>query len=165
MAATLATCHERFLADARPLDRLRPHTLRAYRYELAAAARDPRFAGALDALPLADLEGWIARAPAAPSTVGRRLATFRRFFAWAVRHGHCARLPLLDDLPARRHRVCRDVYPGAPLARDGTGPARSQPSRIAIEARLIGMSAWARRPTPRPAAPRVGAARLLRRVG
>ena len=96
MAATLATCDERFLADARPLHRLRPHTLRAYRYELAAAARDPRFAGALDALPRADLEEWIARTPAAPSTVGRR---------WAVRHGHCARLPLLDDLPARRHRV------------------------------------------------------------
>ena len=104
MAATLVACYEQFLADALHRDRLRPRTVRAYRYELAAAASDPRFRGPLDALRLADLEDWIARAPAASSTVGRRLATFRRFFAWAVRQGHCARLPLLDDVPVRRSR-------------------------------------------------------------
>ena len=89
MAATLATCDEGVPADARPLDRLRPHTLRTYRYALAMAARSTR-------CPSPTWRSGIARTPAAPSTVGRR---------WAVRHGHCARLPLLDDLPARRHRV------------------------------------------------------------
>jgi len=63
VATTLARTYEGFLADAAHLDQLRPHTLRAYRYELALAA-DPRFAGDLAALRLADLEAWIARPPA-----------------------------------------------------------------------------------------------------
>ena len=99
MAASLAACYERFLADARSLDRLRPHTLRAYRYELAAAARDPRFAGALDALPLADLEAWIARAPAAPRTVGRRLAC-------AGREVRPPSLPAGEDRASPRPNTC-----------------------------------------------------------
>jgi site-specific recombinase XerD len=94
MGSTLAATFESFLADALHLDHLRPHTLRAYRYELARAARDRRFAAALDTLSLADLEAWIARDGATPSTIGRRTATFRRFFAWAVRHEHCTRDPL-----------------------------------------------------------------------
>ncbi len=48
---TLADCYDAFLADAAHLARLRPRTVRAYRYELAAAAADPRFAAPLDALP------------------------------------------------------------------------------------------------------------------
>lgn len=104
MPPTLADCFDAFLADAAHLARLRPRTVRAYRYELAAATADPRFAGPLDALRLADLEAWIARPPAAPSTVGRRAATFARFFAWAVRHGHCARDPLAGRAPTRARR-------------------------------------------------------------
>ncbi len=94
MAATLATSFAAFLADLAHLERRRAHTLRAYRYELAAAAGDPRFGVPLDDLRLAELEAWIARAPAAPSTTGRRAATFHHFFAWAIRHGLCARDPL-----------------------------------------------------------------------
>lgn len=104
MPTTLADCHAAFLADVAHLARLRPGTVRAYRYELAAAAADPRFAAPLDALRLADLEGWLARPPAAPSTVGRRAATFARFFAWAIRHGHCARDPLAGRTPVRARR-------------------------------------------------------------
>jgi len=104
MSTTLATTYDAFLADATHLDRLRPHTLRAYRYELAAAANDTRLAGPLATISLADLEAWIARAPASPSTVGRRAATFRRFFAWAVRHELCARDPMAGYPPVRAHR-------------------------------------------------------------
>ncbi len=53
--------YDAFLADMRHLEQLRPGTLRAYRYELAAAAASSRFAAGLDALTLADLEDWIAR--------------------------------------------------------------------------------------------------------
>jgi integrase/recombinase XerD len=113
VGTTLAQAYAGFLADAAHLDRLRPHTRRAYRYELALAAADPRFAGDLAALSLADLEAWIARPPAAPSTVGRRAATFRRFFAWAVRHDFCAGDPLAGytGVRVRRHlpRPIREV--------------------------------------------------------
>jgi len=34
--------------------------------------------------------------PAATSTLGRRIATFRRFFAWACRHGLCRSNPLVE---------------------------------------------------------------------
>src|SRR5256885_3874600 len=89
--ATLATSLDDFLGDLGHLERLRPHTLRAYRYELAAAAADPRFQRPLLALDHPDLEAWIARGKAATSTVGRRIATFRHLFAWAIRHGLCTR--------------------------------------------------------------------------
>ncbi len=104
MPDTLADHYERFLADAAHLARLRPRTVRAYRYELAAATADPRFAGPLDSLRLADLEAWLARPPAAPSTVGRRAATFARFFAWAIRHDYCGRDPLAGRAPTRARR-------------------------------------------------------------
>jgi len=109
---TLAQAYEGFLADAAHLDQLRPHphTLRAYRYELALAAAAPRFAGDLDTLNLSDLEARIARPPASPSTVGRRAATFRRFFAWAIRHDLCARDPLAGYAPTRvRRRLPRPI--------------------------------------------------------
>ncbi len=44
MQTRLAMTYDAFLADATHLDRLRPHTLRADRYELAAAANDARLA-------------------------------------------------------------------------------------------------------------------------
>jgi hypothetical protein len=94
VGTTLAQAYDGFLADAAHLDHLRAHTLRAYRYELALAGTDPRFACDLAALSLADLEACIARPPASPSTVGRRAATFPRFFAWACRRlraGHGTR--------------------------------------------------------------------------
>ena len=92
-AATVATSLEAFLADLGHMERLRPHTLRAYRYELAAAAADPRFAQPLDDLRLEDLEAWLARPPAAASTVGRRVATFLRFLAWPAATGCAGAIP------------------------------------------------------------------------
>ena len=43
---------EAFLSDTAQIDRLRPHTVRAYRYELAAAADDVRFRRPMDELHL-----------------------------------------------------------------------------------------------------------------
>jgi len=84
MQEPLSPPYEGFLADAAHLDQLRLHTLRAYRYELALAAADPRFAGDLAALSLADLEAWLARPPASPSTVGRRASPH-----WATATSTC----------------------------------------------------------------------------
>jgi integrase/recombinase XerD len=108
--ATLATSIEPFLADLDRVERLRPQTLRAYRYELAAAAADPRFARPLDDLDADDLEAWLTRDPAALSTLGRRVATFRRFFAWACRQGLCRSNPLAERAPLRgRRRLPRPI--------------------------------------------------------
>jgi integrase/recombinase XerD len=108
--AALATSFEAFLAEVAHIERLRPHTIRAYRYELAAAASDARFRGALDEMRIQDLEAWLVRPPAATSTVGRRLATFRHYFAWACRHGLCVRNPLAERAPLRgRRRVPRPI--------------------------------------------------------
>lgn len=110
MPTTLAAHYEDFLTDVTRLDHLRPHTVRAYRYELAAAAREPHLGSDLDTLSLADLEAWIARPPASPSTIGRRAATFRRFFTWAVRHDLCGRNPLTGYGPIKaRRRLPRPI--------------------------------------------------------
>src|SRR5262252_2834831 len=98
-ADTLARCLEDFLADLSQLERLRPHTLRAYRYELAAAAADPRFQRPLSEFDYADLEAWLIRGKAATSTIGRRIATFRHLFAWAIRRGLCTQSPLAELAP------------------------------------------------------------------
>ncbi|MBV9171109.1 MAG: site-specific integrase [Chloroflexi bacterium] len=78
------------MSEIDQVERLRPNTVRAYRYELAAAAVDRRFRRSLDELRPDEIDDWLVRAPAATSTVGRRVATFRRFFclglpSWAVR--------------------------------------------------------------------------------
>lgn len=76
-----------------------------------------RLAGPLDGISLANLEAWIARVPASPSTVGRWAATFRRFFAsnrgtavsydalhyqWA---GICTAAGLVDEAGAPRYTL------------------------------------------------------------
>ncbi len=134
MPTTLATTYDAFLADATHLDQLRPHTLRAYRYELAAAAHDARLGGPLATISLADLEAWIARAPASPSTVGRRAATFRRFFAWAVRHDLCARDPMGGYPPVRaRRRLPRPIREDREQrALDAAIAAAPQPYRLLV---------------------------------
>ena len=77
---------------------------------IVALPLDPRFTGDLAALSLADLEAWIARPPAAPSTIGRRAATFRRFFTWTVRYDLCAGDPLAGYAAARvRRRLPRPI--------------------------------------------------------
>ena len=108
--ATVATTVDSFVSDIVQVERLRPHTVRAYRYELAAAAADARFQCPLDELPLEDLDSWLTRAPAATSTVERRVASFRRFFGWACRHGRCTRNPLADRAPLHgRRRLPRPI--------------------------------------------------------
>jgi len=102
---TLETCLEPFLTDLGHLERLRPHTLRAYRYELVAAAADPRFQRPLTELDEVDLEAWLVRGKAATSTVGRRIATFRHLFAWAIRRGLCMQSPLAELAPLRGRRT------------------------------------------------------------
>ncbi len=110
MAVTLADSYEQFLADQAALTQLRPNTLRAYRYELAAAALADCFQQPLEAVTSADLERWISRAPASPSTVGRRAAALSRFFDWAVRHDLCAANLLAGRAPIRsRRRLPRPV--------------------------------------------------------
>ncbi|MBV9599616.1 MAG: site-specific integrase [Chloroflexi bacterium] len=102
---TLKTCLEPFLANLAHLERLRPHTLRAYRYELVAASADPRCQRPLSEIDHQDLEAWLVRDKVAPSTVGRRIATFRHLFAWAIRRGLCARSPVAELAPLRGRRT------------------------------------------------------------
>jgi site-specific recombinase XerC len=132
MAATLAATYDGFLADATHLDHLRPHTLRVYRYELALATADPRFAGDLDTLSLADLKAWLARPLASASTVSRRAATFCRFFAWALRHELCRRDPLAGHTGGRVRRLLpRPIRQGCERrALDAALATASQPYRL-----------------------------------
>lgn len=102
MEATLAEHVSAFLDDMARVIRLRPHTLRAYRYELTAAA--VALTSPLEQLTLTDLERWASRGAVAPSTVARRTATLSRFFTWAVRHQLCTAHPLAAREPARRRQ-------------------------------------------------------------
>ncbi|HLY26757.1 MAG TPA: tyrosine-type recombinase/integrase [Aggregatilineales bacterium] len=110
MSTTLPDSYEQFLTDTTALSQLRPNTLRAYRYELSAAALNKRFRVPLDDLTLAMLEQWISRKPASPSTIGRRAAALSRFFDWAIRHDLCERNPLVGRASVRsRRRLPRPV--------------------------------------------------------
>jgi integrase/recombinase XerD len=77
---------------------------RLFSRRVATRPADPRFQRPLDELDLEDIEAWLARAPAAASTLVRRVATLRRFFGWAGRHGLCRRNPLADRTPVRGRR-------------------------------------------------------------
>ncbi len=102
MSVTLAETYQQFLDEAENLRQLRPHTLRAYRYELAGASQDSRFQIPLEELRLTDLDSWITRDNPSKSTIGRRLAAFNRFFRWAIRSSLCERNPLSGREPMRR---------------------------------------------------------------
>ncbi|MBX0331411.1 site-specific integrase [Oscillochloris sp. ZM17-4] len=78
MEATLAEHVPAFLGAMARVARLRPHTLRAYRYELTAAA--VALTSPIDQLTLVELERWASRGAVAPSTIARRTATLSRFF-------------------------------------------------------------------------------------
>src|SRR5579859_6754244 len=94
----------------RPARPSAPGTVRAYGYELAAAAADVRFGRRLDDIRREDLDAWLTRTPAATSTVGRRVATFRRFFVWACRQGLCSTNPMAERSPLRgRRRLPRPI--------------------------------------------------------
>ncbi len=104
MTFTLADTYLHFLDDLADKSQLRASTVRAYRYELAAAAADPRFRKPLPELPRPKLEAWLVRDRPTPSTLRRRAATFNRFFKWARQQGLCETNPLDGWIPARIDR-------------------------------------------------------------
>jgi integrase/recombinase XerD len=104
MMSTLAECYPHFLDDLIYKSQLRASTLRAYRYELAAAAADTRFHEPLPELTRNELEAWLVRDRPTTSTLSRRAATFNRFFKWAIQQGVCERNPLDGRTPARSDR-------------------------------------------------------------
>jgi integrase/recombinase XerD len=104
VTVTLAETYPQFLDDLAHKNQLRPSTLRAYRYELAAAATDIRFLKPLPELAVNVLESWISRGRPATSTRSRRAATFNRFFKWAIQQELCARNPLDGRAPTRTDR-------------------------------------------------------------
>jgi site-specific recombinase XerD len=90
MDATLAEHVPAFLDHMARVARLRPHTLRAYRYELTAAA--VALTASLDQLTLTDLERWASRGQVAPSTIARRTSSPRSFTrSWASRRSKTSR--------------------------------------------------------------------------
>lgn len=113
---TLATTYSRFLNDMADMQRLSANTLRAYRYELQAAAETDALAGELDDLTLADLEDWISRGEVAASTIARRAATFNRFFDWAQRHDLCQHNPLQNrEAISIKRRLPRPIHASSDL--------------------------------------------------
>mgnify|MGYP001168788221 CR=1 FL=1 len=87
-------------------DGLSANTLAAYRRDLAgfqAWLRDTRGL-ALDQAGRADIEAWFAErhAQTRPSTANRRLATLRRYYAWALREHRVASDPCLALRSARQ---------------------------------------------------------------
>lgn len=110
MASMLAESYLHFLDDLAHKRQLRPSTLRAYRYELAAAAEDAHFHKSLEELTAHELEAWLGRQRPAASTYSRRAATFNHFFKWAIQQGLCERNPLDGHTPARGdHRLPRPI--------------------------------------------------------
>jgi integrase/recombinase XerD len=124
---TFSEIYPQFLDDMAALRLLSENTLRAYRYELQAAAQDARFQIPLDSVTLVAIEAWISRHSVSASTISRRASTFSRFFAWAVRHGVCKRNPLVGRLPTR-------------LKRRLPRPIHSQRALVAIDEAITGLT-------------------------
>lgn len=111
MSTTLADHVADFLGDMARVARLRPHTLRAYRYELIAAAA--ALTVPLDQLTLTALEQWVSRGAVSAATVARRTATLSRFFTWSLRHQLCTTHPLAArEAPPTRRRLPRPIPAG-----------------------------------------------------
>jgi site-specific recombinase XerD len=110
MPPTLSSLYPHFLADLEASRQVRPATLRAYRYELAAASRAAQFQCPLERIETVALQEWLFRHPAAASTVKRRAATFNRFFVWAAEHAHCPRNPMPPSVkPLHVKRLPRPI--------------------------------------------------------
>lgn len=96
---------------------LSPHTVRAYRADLSELARHadvepPR-------VNLSRLRSWLAEmtdAGAATTTVQRRVAAVRGFFAWATREGHLAADPAARLKAPRTGRSLPRVLPESAVA-------------------------------------------------
>jgi len=101
---------DRFLDVLWLEDGLSANTLAAYRRDLTTLARWLREMGhgTLAQAQELDVQGYMAarHAESRPSSVGRRLSVFRRFFRWALREGLCAQDPTLRmDAPRQRVRL------------------------------------------------------------
>lgn len=87
-------------------DGLAANTLAAYRRDLTAFAHWLHNVRRLhpDQAGTADIQDWFAarHATTRASTANRRLATLRRYYSWAVRHGHVQRDPCLELKTARQ---------------------------------------------------------------
>jgi integrase/recombinase XerD len=111
MPTTLADHVAAFLSDMARVARLRPHMLRAYRYELTAAAA--ALTAPLDQLTLTALEQWVSRDAVSAATVARRTATLSRFFTWALRHQLCTTHPFAArEATHTRPRLPRPIPAG-----------------------------------------------------
>lgn len=91
-------------------DGLSANTLAAYRRDLSALAAwlHAEAGRALAQASEADVQAYMAQrhAESKPSSVGRRLSVFRRFYRWAVREGLCHQDPTLRvDAPRQRMRL------------------------------------------------------------
>lgn len=84
---TIAEHLEEFLIDMMHRRKLRPNTIRAYRYDLQGAAI--ALSMDFDAISIEDIEQWLYDDHRAASTSERRASSLARFFAWAQRHGLC----------------------------------------------------------------------------
>jgi integrase/recombinase XerC len=113
----LSEAADRYAEHLARVRRLSPATVRAYRSDLAdlAATCDDRDVASLD---LEDLRDWLWRSTErgdARSTVARRTATARGFFAWALEHGHVAQDPSLRLVAPKRGRTLPTVATAANL--------------------------------------------------
>jgi integrase/recombinase XerD len=122
---------EDFLSDPQLRLRLRPATLRAYRVDLRAAAA--ALTQPLDTITAADIVLFLGQAAAA-STTNRRIASLRRFFAWAIDEGLCAHNPLdRVNLACAPHRLPRPIRADADRrAVDQAIAHAPQPFRLAL---------------------------------
>ncbi|WP_251449981.1 tyrosine recombinase XerC [Microbacterium sp. Marseille-Q6648] len=113
----LSEAADRYAEHLARVRRLSPATVRAYRADLAdlAATCDDRDVASVD---LEDLRDWLWRSTErgdARSTVARRTATARGFFAWALEHGHVAQDPSLRLVAPKRGRTLPTVATAANL--------------------------------------------------
>ena len=92
-------------------DGLSANTLAAYRRDLQGLADwlgQPHMGRTLVGATAQDLQGYAAQrhAGSQPSSAGRRLSVFRRFYRWAVREGLCQADPTVRmDAPKQRLRL------------------------------------------------------------
>ncbi|PRY63321.1 integrase/recombinase XerC [Knoellia remsis] len=112
MSATRSEVIDAFERHLRAERSRSEHTVRAYLGDLrdffAHLDGEGGEATPLESVRLADLRAWLgdlAARGAARSTLGRRSASLRTFFAWATRQGHVPTDPALRLVAPRKHRT------------------------------------------------------------